>query len=110
MDLIEKYNLEIEKSLVVSTAHITKEDDELLTQETKEENIHDQLLYPQAVDYGYYISTIEELEPKMCDLLLETGYSPALLSLLRLAHEIGCQYLRLDRDGEIYDEFPQFDW
>ena len=111
-------NLEIEKNLVVSTGHITKKDDELLTKESemleeKETLFSDSLelvVFPQPFDYGYYICTVEKLSDRDIKVMKKFGYSNALIDLIKLSHDNGCSFLKLDRDGKLYNELPIYDW
>jgi hypothetical protein len=36
--------------------------------------------------------------------------SPNLRKLLKIAKAAGCDYVRLDGDGPVCDDLPQFDW
>lgn len=83
---------------VISTAHIRPEDDARL----------------QADDIGNG-PVMADLKPGWL-LLIEdfhdnfNGYSDAFLHLLETFHHLGFHYLRLDPDGNVLDDLPQFEW
>lgn len=101
---------EINREMVLSTAHITKEDADLLTK-LLEEHLH---LFPGEVpafvchvedsEFGYRFLASLDLE--------EAGQhlSKHLIGLIRKARELDCKWLLLDRDGPVHDAFPTFDW
>ena len=112
-------NVEIEKNLVVSTGHITKEDDKLLTKENdlleraeklSMKTVVELVVHPQPYDYGYYICTVEKLSERDVTAMKKFGYSDALINLLKISHDNNCSFLKLDRDGKVYDELPTFKW
>lgn len=81
--------LEISKYLVLSTAHITKRDSELLSNKGWAED-----------EYGYWVHkdfTSEDL-------------SSTFHACLKLAQQHDCTYVRFDRDGPDVDELTTFDW
>lgn len=91
--------LEITKNLVVSTAHIKWEDNELLSCESQPHLIVKH--YPE----GFFINVVGELDPSAC-----LYYSEAFKNLLTLAKENGCTYLQLDGDGPLIEGLPTFEW
>jgi hypothetical protein len=94
-----KKHLEIQKYLVVSTAHITEEENEYLRDE-----VYSQLSV-YTTDYGHSIFVPHENLKKF-----EGIVGKNVLSLLKIAYKNGCCYLKLDRDGFVYDDLPKFDW
>lgn len=87
------------KVLDISTGHITEDDAKRL--EANEDRITAYSLH----EYGWlvYIGEIIENWPKKY-------WSPAFRKVLRVAKELGCEYVRFDRDGTEYDGLPKFDW
>lgn len=85
--------LEIEKTLVVSTAHLTKEEADILW---NSENYI-------VVSTEYYV---------IIDIALFTWLvvSDHLQAIQALAKENGCQYVKFDRDGNTLDGYKTFDW
>jgi hypothetical protein len=94
-----KKHLEIQKYLVVSTVHITEEEDEYL-----HDDVYSQLSV-YTTDYGHSIFVPHENLKEF-----EGMVGKNVLSLLKIAKKNGCCYLKLDRDGFIYEDLPQFDW
>ena len=86
--------LEIERTLVASTAHIPYSTSTYLN----DLDIFD-------VEYGYkvYVPEIDVIERIY-------GDHPELCSLLKLALVNSCRWLLLDQDGPVYDKLPQFNW
>ena len=111
--------LEIEKHLIVSTAHITKEDmDELCSQ--------GQHRYPFLVkDHGYGVLVQVEqkerfqLPPRENSVDFISGYKPEpwtydfsedFIEILRIAQENDCLWVNFDRDGSEIEGLPVHDW
>lgn len=89
---------EISRTLVLSTIHMTKHDNELLG--------HSSLA--QVLDYGYriFIGEIEET----FEQARNEGLSCALCQLMFVASQNNCTFLELDCDGQVRDAFAKFDW
>jgi hypothetical protein len=94
--------MEIEKNLVVSTAHITERDSELLQSGLSSVTAYDN-------EYFYLVYLNKEIEKQH---LSENGFSEAFASLYEFAakHEENFRYLKLDRDGDELEGFPTFEW
>ena len=93
---------EIEKALVVSTAHLSKDEVDDLTLSEYTMNP-----YPVAAyDYGCYVYLGDpaEDEDKLKSMSLEFA------RLVEIAREQGCSHIKLDRDGPTYEDLPTFDW
>lgn len=95
---MEKKELEIEKTLVVSTGHMTEQDDKLLYHEKNILNHRDECWV--VIHLG-----------STQDCTLEE-YSSSFREMIAFAssHEEGFQYLKLDADGPILEGFPTYDW
>ena len=98
--------LEIEKNLVVSTGHISKDDNDRLETDSSSNLTPDLVIY--KYQYGFFIFISDELEESIDRL--RSNYTEALCNLLTLAKANGCRYLKLDRDGQTFPELPVFDW
>lgn len=90
------------KVLDISTGHLTKEDAERLGNESNKG------LAPvyELHEYGWlvYVGEIEDNwqnEPEM---------SEHFVKVLETANELGCDYVRFDRDGREYPELQKFEW
>jgi len=89
------------KVLDISTGHMTKDDSLGL-----DANSHSG---PAPVyelhEYGWlvYVGEIEESWPG-------EDWSEAFRKVLNAAKELGCDYVRFDRDGREYPELQKFEW
>ena len=95
-------NLEIQKVLVVSTAHITYADNIDLS--------HNPCgLIIDKTDYSFLIYVGKE---SICDYDQSKNekISNELRKLIQLAQDNNCDYLKIDRDGPIYSNIKTFDW
>ena len=89
------------KVLDISTAHMSKEDSQKLQAEA--DNGHAPVY--ELRDYGFlvYVGEIEENWP-------DDEMSSAFRKVLDSAKELGCDYVRFDRDGREYAELEKFNW
>lgn len=94
--MADEHEHEIGKYLCLSTGHIPKRTARLL-EHPRTQHKHPMLSW----EYGWWIWAGPEREPTVC---------PTLNQLLNLAESLGCQWLRLDRDGPERDDLPQFVW
>lgn len=90
-------DLEIEKVLVLSLAHITKVSNEWL------ENGGGSSIIMDSYWYGYRIFV--DPHPIGMDMVHESVFE-----CIDLARENGCSYVKLDRDGPCVDELQKYDW
>lgn len=94
----KKYD--ITKMVTISTAHI-KESTTSFLDET--------LLLPvYPSDYFYMIWIEDDTEPYLKPF--KNAIPNDLWDCIMFAHNLGCQWLCLDRDGEIMDELPVYEW
>jgi len=101
---------EIQKTLVVSTAHISSADNTALSVEGVSKKWDVPVLIVDPFSYGFYIYVnLDKDEPRVEDKT-DWPYSKALKKLIQLARKLGCPYLKLDRDGETYEGLETFDW
>ena len=91
-----KSKREIGTFMVFSTRHISQEDAEQLTQDPGRF---------AADEYQFWVWTGYEDE-NPCG----PGLSPTVRKLLKIAKAEGCTYIRLDGDGPVYEDLPQFEW
>jgi hypothetical protein len=96
----------LEKPLIfhvldVGTRHMSKEDSDVLQRYVRN-NEHP--VYELA-EYGWliYATPVDGCWPGK-------ELSDALKKVLSVANALGCDYVRFDRDGEIYPEFERFHW
>lgn len=93
----KKYD--ITKMVTISTAHI-KESTTSFLEET--------LLLPVYPSDYFYMIWIED-DTEYYDTF-KNAIPNDLWACIMFAHNLGCQWLRLDRDGEIMDELPIYEW
>ena len=95
--------LEISKILTISTAHISLIGAEYLDYEV--ETGTTELIVYEKGEYGWLILA------RYCD---EDGYDSDVPKCIRdcidLAKKHDCEWLCLDRDGEVVSELPNYDW
>lgn len=109
--------LEIQRQLVCSTAHITKNDSHILgemldeardpegTGKTALAGLHDKR------EYGWWVYVPERhLMEAQLRIAKKARLSDAFLNLLRFARKNRCDWVMLDRDGPRIDELPYFEW
>jgi len=95
---------EIQKVLVASTGHISREDSELL--KTDSDSLSSECMLINEFEHGFTIFISDEKNEDSPDW----KYSDALKKLIKLARELDCRYLKLDCDGLLYDDLEQFEW
>ena len=109
------------KVLDCSTGHINEQDDSLLGYDyslNKHDEHGNRLPQPLCVQEldggGRLVSTWAgdwDIAPsEMNAVMLRFGYTQELFNLLDYARATGCRYLKLDRDGPLYNDVPQFEW
>ena len=89
----------IEKTLVISTGHISKNDMRLLDN-TKE--------YPSTIIQhpgGY--GTIIHISS---DIIIPNDFSSEFKEIINIALKLNCRWINFDCDGDIYKELPMFNW
>lgn len=96
-----------------SMVHITKNDADLLQAAADGLEIFEgfrcmaPLVYPFPAEYGFMVHVIDDDE--LLALHHKAGFSAAFMALLTYARKYQCWWLRLDPDGEVFDEFPSFE-
>ena len=97
---------EICNMMILSTAHIAEEDNDLLcSRESRWDGEKPLHITHAPAEYGYFVWTGTH-----ANLVRESGFSSAFLAVLEYARDRGCRYLYLDRDGESVDDLPTFNW
>lgn len=89
--------MEISKMLTVSTAHVSKETAELL------ENDELDIVIFDKGEYGWFIFLSDEDD-------YYDNFPVELLKLMNFAKDLCCDWLCLDRDGEVLEYLETFDW
>jgi len=99
--------LEFDKVVVFNTAHITEDDDKLLTRNKSEELIID------SFDYGFRVF-IPQYDEDDFNAVVENarkeGFSEDFCTLFHIARQHEANWMKLDCDGKIYDKLPEHNW
>ena len=91
---------EIDRVLIVSTAHMSQQDSHVLRNDLS-------CLVTYSYEEGDFI-ILNNIEEKMSELI--NTFSSSFVDLILLAQKHDCQILRLDRDGPVYEDLPTFVW
>lgn len=97
---------EINRELVLSTAHIPYSDAQAFDGAAKDKQLKMQLWWMDNIDFGYRILVNEDIVAE----IITCGLSAALLDLVKLARKLKCKWLVLDADGGIHSNLPEFEW
>jgi len=98
-------NPEIQKSLVMSTSHITPEDWHFLTRHAKDASLEPWLITDRlSCGWRIYIERHPEMAPKNIPTI-----SKEFNELIKAARSLGCDWLVIDADAMEYEEFPVFE-
>ena len=97
---------EFEKNLVVSTEHISEEDNDLLDKlETSGAALYNLI---EKFKFGWRIHVGSE--PQSTINYIAKHFSPGLLSLIVIAYSQNCKWLVLDRDGPSDPNLLTYNW
>lgn len=94
---------------VISTAHITQEDTELLTNASYNPETDTGRNWIHANEYGYIIRANCE-NPGWKQLLREEGISWPTIENIEKVLKAGFQCIHFDRDADIVDGLLSWDW
>jgi hypothetical protein len=92
------------KLLSVSTAHITKEDNQTLLSD--DQDACGDLMF-DSFEYGYYVYLPSDNQSLV---EMDFPFSHAFVLLLHWAMQQDATCIKLDCDGEKYSQLPSFDW
>jgi len=92
---------EIEKTLVVSTAHMSPTDMEHLSDEDH--------CHFATVSTGYLLVYLGEKGSEN-DKLKGLENPESFGKIIKTARRLGCTWVKLDQDGPQYEEFDTYDW
>ena len=95
--------LETPRMLVLSTSHVTR-----ATSSNFDMQCDDvPTFYPKTYPDGEQVGWIIPIDPTMP---WSHMVSADLVAIRALAELNGCTWIMLDRDGDVIDELPSFDW
>lgn len=93
----------VERVMDCSACHMTLKDSERLDNSWA-------ALTSYKNDYGHFV-VVPPLEfERAAQIILADGFSMEFVNVLRLAKANDCALLRMDCDGVVYEDLPQFDW
>lgn len=96
-----KQKIEIQRILIISTSHITEKDNNLLQEVNCLNDKYSYLIYIRKPIEVFWLRSA--IHKKILD-------SPQLKNIIDFARLHNCDYLQLDCDGPVYDDFETFDW
>lgn len=99
--------LEIHKTLVLSTSHISRDDSYILTDRCEEPWIIKPNIIVEKYEYGWrvYVKDIFEDEPN-----LHTYFSRGFIKSMRLGEYNNCRWVEFDESGPVLIGMPKYDW
>jgi hypothetical protein len=99
------------KTLVVSTSHMTKHDDDILEIESqKTMNMDkDSGIICFSTGYGYRIY-VNQPGTKWDQSFRECGLSASMIAVCRRARQLKCRFVEFDSDGPEYSDFDIHEW
>lgn len=101
--------MSINKYLWISTAHVTITDDNLLADEI--EATKSGIRLPEIICWDLEPGTLISVSPEHpIEEITGAGFSSAFTKVYQYARDNGCYLIRLCPDGDIMDEFEQFEW
>lgn len=112
----------VNKFLDISTAHISKTDDNILQKLVNpvffKENSDIDSEPPLAVydhDFGYWVHVSSDLSnindmDSYIEAIIYAGFSIEFCELLIAANSLGCTFINFDCDGLQYEGVKKFDW
>lgn len=92
----------IDRVLHASTGHMT-EDDLIRAQDS-----NGPLIVGYKYEYGVFVLVPDE--NNFADILLHNKWSEGFIKTLQLARNQGCQWVKFDQDGPVYEELHVYDW
>jgi len=100
--------VQIDKTLVLSTAHFTDDDNSILARFARAHTDSPDSSAHFVIDFGYgYIVWVNSDG----DFSEYAGkLSPAFICALRFAHKQKVEWVRFDRDANTVEGLPTFDW
>lgn len=120
---ITAQDVEIQKTLCLSTAHVSPEDIRLIEESVAESESrgtpcpgvlvvqNDDYCCTIYINFDLYVGETEsETEDEYRQNVLDGGFSSEFFDLMRLASRLECDYLKLDADGDMVDDLRTFDW
>lgn len=96
-------NLRFFKMLDISTGHI-EENDVTLLESDKENHCFSVTEYEEGFFLNLHNVDVSRLSQDCA------AFSHHFQTVLRIAKENSCEFINFDRDGQLYEGLPVFDW
>ena len=93
--------------LDVSTCHITKQDDEFLSNDC---DASDPAANASRKAGGYFVHVSHDDTGEYDQKLLESGYSREFIRIIQIARAEGASWVCFDQSGSGTDFLPAFNW
>lgn len=98
-------SLEIHKTLVLSTAHMTEADSQLLPYADE----YGLVVY-EMDEYGWMVYVNDEYLQAASPPEALSDFSDGFMKAIKLAQDNECEWLRFDRDANTVDGLPEYEW
>jgi hypothetical protein len=96
------------KYIDVSTRHITKQDNDILEEQSR--LTADMSALPELIVYGYCYGWFIPVTEDIVEKAEKSGLSESFWKIIELAKKEKCLLIRIDRDGEVHGELDQHNW
>lgn len=108
---VEVLDLEVEKTLVISTAHISKEVDSYFYRIIQESIIPSILVHDFEYGWIVYVPTNDDdFDEHVKQIDSEFIFDESFRKIFMFAHSLNFNFIKIDRDGPISSHFKQHDW
>jgi hypothetical protein len=97
--------VEYERNMVFSIGHITKEDGEMIEDAASPDSMQNVLV----VHTNEYFHLVHVPSVNL-NTVRAAGYSEQFARILGLAKLKGVDFVKLDRDGPVYEWLEEYDW
>jgi len=107
----EPSKYEIQHTLILTTGHVREEtsqalfDSDGMLSDSENASVGLASVY-ELGEYGWLLHVLEECSPED----LRRNELSDLANIVELARSLGCDWIRLDRDGPTYESLPKYDW
>ena len=101
---------EIQETLVVGTAHITEEDSSILCQQANSDGPAVLVAYENEYWIQVFLGGDDFVALTESKTFKDLGLSEDAARFLRIGFELGCTWVKFDRDGPAYNGFTTHEW
>jgi len=102
--LAPKKELVTPRFLDCSTGHVTERDMDLLKRD-------DCQIVTYQFEYGTWVHVLQDKPYEFTYKILKLlGFSVGFIKVYMAARAAGCWFIKLDQDGETYEQFTHYEW